>query len=123
MTSTTAPALTASPALPARPARAPRGFSADDRCGTCEGRGATASPILVDGEVIILDEETGEEAREATTCEDCEGAGWVRDDRTPEQVRADEAAYRARRNADHLAYVAEFGASPLCGTYRCCCPR
>lgn len=124
MRSTGTPAPTASPTLPARPARAPRGFVAADRCETCEGRGQIASPVEVDGDFVWVVEGGEEvEAREATTCEDCDGAGWVRDERAPAQVKADEDAYRARRQADHREFVAEFGPGPLCGTAVCTCPQ
>jgi hypothetical protein len=120
--------LTGTPALAPRPARAPRGFAAADRCGTCEGRGQIASPVILDGEFVRVVEGGEEvEACEAVTCEDCDGAGWVRDDRTPAQVEADAAASRARRLADHLAFVAETGATPgrsaSCGGWWCTCSR
>jgi len=121
MTNTTAPA-----ALPARPARAPRGFVAADRCGTCDGRGAHLVPAVDGDGEFVLDGE-GFEVEVPTTCEDCEGRGWARDERTPEQVRAEAEAAKAERIADHLAFVAEFGytpgRAPSCGGNYCRCER
>jgi len=124
MSSAAAPAPTASPALPARPARAPRGFTAADRCPTCDGRGQTARPVDVDGDFLWIIEGGEEvEAQEAGTCEDCDGRGWTRDERTPAQVAAEAAARRERRAAEHAEYVAEFGPAASCGGPWCRCPR